>query len=224
MKFLAGFLAFVSSLYTGNQYNNSKVPLNTAIISYSETYFAPVVVEPGNFPRAKTVTVGNQSEKLKTFVASKIVSEPIPAPEVVLPPPPPVIVATPIITEGQYVLKTEPIVDWLSANLSFRGTGFEGDRTLPEITFDREYWRIEIFAYWAADVVAPKPAVEKDYFKIEFYEVVTNKLIHTITSESNESIHTFQSFKKPGKYYFKIYSKSPSQWEIMFTVSSKLVQ
>lgn len=220
MEFLAGFLMFLSSLYTGGDgHNNSKAPLNTAIISYSETYFAPVVVEPGNFPRAK------RSNTFAAPVAPKIIIESAPAPKPVSPPPP-VIVLPPqsIITEDPYVLKTEPIVNWLNANFSFRGTGFEGDRTLPEITFDREYWRIEIFAYWAADVMAPKPVVEKDYFKIEFYEAVTNKLIHTITSEKEESIHKFQSFKKPGKYYFKIYSKSPSQWEIMFTVSSKVVQ
>lgn len=232
MKFLAGLLAFISSLYTGeSQYNNSKplAPLNTAIISYSETYFAPAMVEPGNFPRAKTVTLINQtpinqSENIKTSITPKIVLEPVPTPNIILsvPLPAPLPVAVPPIIE--YVSKTEPVIDWLSTNFSFIGTSSEGDRTLPELTFDREYWRMEIFAYWAPNTTSPKPAIEKDYLKIEVYEAGTNKLIHTITSGSDESLHKFQSFKKAGKYYFKIYSKSPSQWEIIFTVSSKLAQ
>ncbi|MEK7087428.1 MAG: hypothetical protein AAB958_01865 [Patescibacteria group bacterium] len=232
MKFLAGFLAFISSLYTGgdSQYNNSKslAPLNTAIVSYSETYFAPAVAEPGNFPKAKAVTLVNQSgsENIKNPIEPKIVPEPV------LPSPPPLPITIPPISIStplppptiEYVLKTEPIIDWLGTNFSFMGTSFEGDRTLPELTFDREYWRMEIFAYWAPNIIPPKPVIEKDYVKIEVYEAGTSKLIHTITSEGEESIHKFQSFKMAGKYYFKIYSKSPSQWEIKFTVSSKIAQ
>lgn len=238
MKFLAGFLAFISSLYTGeSQYNNSKTlaPLNNAIISYSETYFAPAMAEPGNFPRAKTITLINQPENIKTFITPKIVLEPVPTPNIILPIPLPAplpVTITPILIPSpppplltiEYVSKTEPVIDWLSTNFSFIGTSSEGDRTLPELIFDREYWRMEIFAYWAPNTTSPKPAIEKDYLKIEVYEAGTNKLIHTITSGSDESLHKFQSFKKAGKYYFKIYSKSPSQWEIIFTVSSKLAQ
>lgn len=228
MKFLAGLLAFISSLYTGeSQYNNSKpsLPLNTAIISYSETYFAPAMAEPGNFPKAKTVTLINRSENIKTSITPKVVLEPVvSAPNIILPVPLPAPLPVAIPPNIEYVSKTEPVIDWLSTNFSFIGTSSEGDRTLPELTFDREYWRMEIFAYWAPNITPPKPAIEKDYLEIEVYEAGTNKLIHTITSENDESLHKFQSFKKAGKYYFKIYSKSPSQWEIIFTVSSKLAQ
>ncbi len=220
MKFLAGFLAFISSFFAGDSPPKPQ-PLNSSIIAFHETYFAPAVAEPGNFPFTKTVTIAavENSEKEPT---KPVTAPPPPPPALVLPPAPAPI--APLPPEDPYVLKTEPIVNWLSTNFSFKGTSSESDRTLPELTFDREYWRMEIFAYWAPDVIPPKPTLEKDYVKIEVYEAGTNKLIYTMVSGNDESIHKFQSFKKPGKYYFKTYSKSPSQWEMTFTVSSKIAQ
>lgn len=217
MKFLAGLLAIISSFFAGDSSPESQpLPLNTAVVAYHQTYFAPAVAEPGNFPWVK-----------KTSISTNV---PAPTPVVTPPPPTPVLppTPTPVIPvaepEDLYVVKTEPILSWLSMNLNFTGTSFDGDRTLPEITFNREYWRMEVFAYWAPSVIPPKPNLEKDYVKIEVYEAGTNKLVYTMTSGSDESFHKFQSFKKPGKYYFKVYSKSPSQWEIIFTVSPKIAQ
>lgn len=210
MKFLAGLLAIISGFFAGDSPPElqSPPPLNTAVVAYHQTYFAPAVAEPGNFPWAKKILI--------------VAPPPLPAPPVLPPAPAPVIpVAEP---EDPYVVKTEPILSWLSMNLNFTGTSFDGDRTLPEITFNREYWRIEVFAYWAPGVIPPKPTLEKDYVKIEVYEAGTNKLVYTMTSGKDESFHKFQSFKKPGKYYFKVYSKSPSQWEIIFAVSPKIAQ
>ncbi len=220
MKFLAGLLALISSFFTGDSPSKSQlpVPLNTAIIAYHQTYFAPAVAEPGNFPFTKSVKI---AENFPIKAPSTPILPLVPAPMPIAPPPVPIIVLPP---EDPYVVKTEPIINWLNTNFGFTGTSSEGDRTLPELTFDREYWRMEVFAYWAPNVVPPKPALEKDYVKIEIYEAGTNKLIYTITSGNEESSHKFQSFRKPGKYYLKVYSKSPSQWEITFTVSSKIAQ
>jgi len=226
MKFLSGLLAFISSLYAGeSQYNKSLPPLNTAIISYSETYFAPAVAEPGNFPRAKTIA-SNKSENAKISETPSVIFVPNTVLAPVLPPLPPVPVVVLLQTEPEdpYLPKIEPITDWLSANLSFIGKSSEGDRTLPELTFDREYWRMEVLSYWAPNVTPPKPTLEKDYVKIEVYEVGTSKLIYTMASGNDEAMHKYQIFKKAGKYYFKVYSKSPSQWEITFTVSPKLAK
>lgn len=214
MEFLAGFLAFISSLYTGgDQYNDSKAPLNTAIISYSETYFAPVVVEPGSFPRAK-------GSNISAPVASKVVIEPAPVSKPVLPPPPPPpppqVVPPPPPTPAvdPYLANPEPIVDWYMP-VTFRRDSIDNS-ALPEMIFSREFWRIEVLAYWAPGSLS-KTSVEKDYFKLEVYEKTTDILIYTMTSGTEETIHKFQAFKKPGTYYFKTYLKNPSQFEITFT-------
>lgn len=235
MRFISGLLAFISSLFVAGE-QPSKLPapvvLDSRLIAYHETYFAPVVAEPGNFPFTKKQTTNKESELLKSPVVIKV---PIPTPVItppaqIMPPTPapatpaPVVVLPPIEQEDPYLPKIEPITDWLSANLSFLGKSSEGDRTLPDITFDREYWRAEAFSYWAPEVTPPKPKVEKDYFKMEVYESGTNKLIYTMTSGVNDAMHRSQIFKKAGKYYFKVYSQPPSQWEITFTVSPKLAQ
>lgn len=234
MKFLSGLLAFISSLFiVGESPSKLSTPisLNTDPIAYQETYFAPVVAEPGNFPFTKKIITEKTNEEVKPKQSIPTVVTPVEPPiqniavaPPPLPPPLPLVVLPPAEPEDPYLPKTEPITDWLSANLSFLGKSSEGDRTLPDITFDREYWRAEVFSYWATDVAPPKPAVEKDYFKMEVYESGTNKLIYTMTSGVDDSMHRSQVFKKAGKYYAKIYSKPPSQWEITFTVSPKLAQ
>lgn len=227
MKFLSGLLAFISSLFIAGESPSkpsTPISLNTDPITYQETYFAPVVAEPGNFPFAKKQ---NNKESEPTLPIPVIIPIQPPIQTIITPPPPPpapTVVLTPAEPEDPYLPKVEPVTGWLSANLSFLGKSSEGDRTLPDVTFDREYWRAEVFSYWAPEVTPPKPKVEKDYFKMEVYESGTNKLIYTMTSDVNDSMHRSQVFKKAGKYYFKIYSKPPSQWEITFTVSPKLAQ
>lgn len=238
MKFLSGLLAFISSLFIAGESPSkplTPISLNTDLITYQETYFAPVVAEPGNFPFAKKLN-NKESDSSVSLTPEKITT-PLPAPviipvqpptqTIITPPPPhpaPIVVLPPAEPEDPYLPKTEPVTDWLSANLSFLGKSSEGDRTLPDLTFDREYWRAEVFSYWAPEVTPPKPKVEKDYFKMEVYESGTNKLIYTMKSGVDDSMHRSQVFKKAGKYYFKIYSQPPSQWEITFTVSPKLAQ
>ena len=225
MKLLSGLLAFISSLFiAGDQESKplSPITLDNNLIAYHETYFAPVVAEPGNFPFTKKINKEPDSLPITELKKESLAIITPPKPVVVLPPP--VVVLPPAEPEDPYLPKIEPIVDWLNANLSFIGKSSEGDRTLPELTFDREYWRMEVLSYWAPNVTPPKPAIEKDYFKIEVYEVGTNKLIYTITSGSDEVMHKFQVFKKAGKYYFKVYSKPPSQWEMTLTVSPKLAK
>jgi len=225
MKFLSGLLAFISSLFIAGEPEPktlSPVTLDTNLIAYHETYFAPAMAEPGNFPFAKKTNKDPnslQSSNLKIEPLAPVIAPPPPIEPVV-----PVVVLPPAESEDPYLPKIDPITNWLNANLSFLGKSSEGDRTLPEITIDREYWRIEVFSYWAPDVMPPKPAIEKDYFKIEVYEAGTNKLIYTMTSDIDEAMHKSQIFKKAGKYYFKVYSKPPSQWEMTMTVSPKLAK
>ena len=219
MKYLISLLASLFSLLGIANKPNVVPPLNTAIISYYETYYAPAVAEPGNFPKAKTVNSESQSKE-----TSPVPITPPPLPPVVnIPPPPPPIAAPP---QDPYLAIPEPITSWLSMNLTLAGNSIDPDnpRVLPEISFDREYWRIEVFAYWAPNVVPPKPDMQNDYFKLEIYEKGTDKLIYTMTSGSDESFHKFQAFRKPGIYYFKVYTVNPSQWEISFTASSKIAQ
>ena len=218
MKFLAGFLAFISSLYTTGEPSKPLVPLNTTIISYSETYFAPVVVEPGNFPRARSSILANQPKESETFVAPKIVIEPAPVPKPVLPPPPPPVTVLPppppAPTVETYLANPEPTVDWYMP-VTFRRDSTDNS-DLPEMIFSREFWRMEVLAYWAPGSLS-KTSAEKDYFKLEVYEKGTDALIYTMTSGTEEAMHKFQAFKKPGTYYFKTYLKNPSQFEITFT-------
>ena len=228
LKWLIGLLASVSAVFTGEiNKPNAAVPLNTAIISYQETYYAPSVADLGNFPWAKQIleTKTSTASTPKPTVVTQP-SAPAPAPAAPAPTPPPAPVLPPAPAGDPYLANPEPITTWLSMNLTLVGSSLDSEnpRTLPEITFDREYWRIEAFAYWAPDVIPPKPDIQSDYFKLEVYEKGTNKLIYTMASGSDETIHKFQSFRKPGTYYFKAYTKNPSKWEISFVVSPKIAQ
>lgn len=232
MKILTAFLAFISSLFVGNSSshkNLSALPLNADIISYNETYFAPAVAEPGNFPWPNQSKI-MKGEKEKTTAIQKLLPPPLLLKPVLMPSvvtmPTSTSVTAPLPTaplQDPYLMVQEPIATWFWYS-SFSGNSTDGDRILPEITFDREYWRIEVIAYWAPTITPPKPVVQKDYFKLEIYEKGTNKLVYTMISGTEETIHKFQVFKKPGAYYFKIYAKDPSQYEITFTISSKLAQ
>ncbi len=218
LEWLIGLLASISSVFViGVNKPNVAPPLNTAIITYQETYYAPVVTDLGNFPWPKKI-----SSEVQTSIAKP--TPPSPAPLPATPPPPPPPLSAP--PQDPYLAIPEPITSWLSMNLTLKGNSNDPDnpRILPEITFDREYWRMEIFAYWAPDVIPPKPLVENDYFKLEVYEKGTDKLIYTMTSNSNEAFHKSQAFRKPGTYYFKVYSKNPSEWEMSFVVSPKIAQ
>ncbi len=228
LKFLASLLASISSVFTtGANKPNVAPPLNTAIIAYQETYYVPVITDLGNFPWPKKI-----SSEVQTLIAKPTPTKPTPLPAPLPtspPPPPPSTPAIPPISappQDPYLAIPEPITPWLSMNLTLRGNSNDPDnpRTLPEITFDREYWRIEVFAYWASDIIPPKPPVENDYFKLEIYEKGTDKLIYTMTSGSDEAFHKLQALRKPGIYYFKVYPKNPSKWEISFVVSSKIAQ
>jgi len=224
LNWLIGLFASISTVFTnGANKSNVTPPLNTAIIAYQETYYVPVVADLGNFPWVKKIS------EAQTLTAKSILIKPVIPSLPPATPPPSLLPLTPlpqIEPEDPYLVKTEPIVAWLSMNLTLAGNSndSENPRTLPEIVFDREYWRMEAFAYWAPDVVPPKPDIQSDYFKLEVYEKGTNKLIYTMTSGSNELIHKFQSFRKPGTYYFKVHTKSPSKWEISFVVSPKIAQ
>ncbi len=224
LKWLIGLFASVSSVFTtGANKSNIAPPLNTAIITYQETYYAPVVADLENFPWAQKI-----SSEVQTLIAKPTPAKPtpLPAPLPMSPPPPPPPPPLSAPPQDPYLAIPEPTTSWLSMNLTLRGNSNDPDnpRTLPEITFDREYWRIEVFAYWASDVIPPKPPVENDYFKLEVYEKGTNKLIYTMTSGSNEAFHKLQALRKPGIYYFKVYSKNPSKWEMSFVVSPKIAQ
>ena len=221
LKWVTALLASISSLFVAGANKPSVAPpLNTAIIAYQETYYAPVVADPENFPQAKIIEVATKKTiATPTIKAPVVVTPPPTLPP--LPPPPPAIVP-----QDPYLAIPEPMISWLNMNITLIGNSNETEnpRVLPEILFDREYWRIEVFSYWASDVISLKPEIQSDYFKVEIYEKGTNKLIHTITSGKDESMHKFQSFRKPGTYYFKVYTKAPSKWEISFVVSSKMAQ
>lgn len=233
-KWIISLLASVSAIFTAGTNKSNIAPLNSAIIAYQQTYYAPAVADLGNFPRAhKTAgeTALTESEKAAPITASVISQpksfpspNPIPTPTPTPPLSAPASPAPTIPPQDSYLATPAPIVDWLNMNLTLKGNGLDGDRTLPEITFDREYWRIEVFAYWASNSMPPKPATEKDYFKLEIYEKGTDKLIYTMTSETDDAFHKYQYFRKPGTYYFKVYTKNPSEWEISFVVSPKLAK
>ncbi len=222
LEWLIGLLASVSSVFI-NEANKPNVapPLNTAIIAYQKTYYAPAVADLGNFPWAKKISEG------QILITKPILSLPLlPTPPPSLPPSSPTMPPVSAPPPDQYLAIPEPITPWLSMNLTFKGDSNNPDnpRTLPEVTFDREYWRIEVFAYWAPNVTPPKPDIQNDYFKLEVYEKGTDKLIYTMTSGSSEAIHKLQVFRKPGIYYFKVYTKNPSEWEISFVTSPKIAQ
>lgn len=218
MKFLAGLLAFISSFFAGDSLPKSQppLPLNTAIITYHQSYFAPAVAEPGNFPFTK-------STKIAESASVSVETPPVPVPILPLalapiappPPPPPAPVLPPAPVGDIYLANPEPIVNWY-VPITFQRNSTTDTTDLPEMTFNREFWRMEVLAYWAPKN-SSRPPVEKDYFKLEVYEKETNNLIYTMTSGTEESIHKFQAFKKSGTYYFKTNLKNPSQFEITFT-------
>ncbi len=223
LKWFTALLASVSSLFVATDRPNVAPPLNTAIIAYQETYYVPAVTDPDNFPRAKssTAVIDNQEVVVKKEVKITPPPAPIPTPPAppVAPPPAPTLPPTPV--GDPYLANPEPIVDWY-VPVTFRDNSANATGILPEMTFDREYWRMEVFAYWAPGGISKSP-VEKDYFKLEVYEKGTDKLIYTMTSGIEDSLHRFQAFKKPGTYYFKTFLKNPSQFEITFTFSGQAV-
>jgi len=104
LKFLIGLLASVSSVFTtGANKSNIAPPLNTAIIAYQETYYAPVVADLENFPWAQKI-----SSEVQTSVQTSIVK---PTPSL----PPPLLPATPPVSAPQdpYLAIPEPITPWL---------------------------------------------------------------------------------------------------------------
>ncbi|MEK7578523.1 MAG: hypothetical protein AAB456_02295 [Patescibacteria group bacterium] len=219
-KFLIGFLASVSSVFTnGANKSNTAPPLNTAIIAYRETYYVPVVAGLENFPWAK-----KNSETKTSTTKSIVVIKPtiMPPPQQTTPPPPPTE------PEDPYLSKQEPAINWLL--MQFTPNGYmmpikgSSDQTFSNFSTDREYWKIQVDANWISPNPNSKLPVEKDYFKLEVYEEGTNKLIYTMTSGTEEWYYKSQTFRKPGKYYFKIYSHIYGKYEINIFVSPKIAQ
>ncbi len=219
LKWLIGFLASISAVFTNgaNKPNVVVPPLNTAIIAYQETYYVPAVTNPGNFPWAKTAKIESQSTKQ---TPSAPVTSPPPPP--VTPPPPTPTASVP--PQDPYLANPEPIINWLRMDFILNGEGFEGTRTFSPISIDREYWKILYESYWISLNPTLKTPVETDYFKLEVYEQGTDKLIFSVSSGNNEWFHGTQTFKKPGKYYFKTYTKPVSKYEMNFLVSPKIAQ
>lgn len=233
MKWITTILATISVLFD-NQSTKIEVPvsLNSAIIAYTETYYAPAVADPDNFPYAKAVQfVATEKPKKEPPKKETKPVTPVPVPQLIqqtLPPvlPPPPLPASPAPVGDPYIALIEPVTPWLRMDFTFGGHGFETPqpREFSIIKIDREYWKIEVFAYWAVDITPLKPPVENDYFKLEVYEKQANKLIYTMTSGKEESFHKFQVFKKPGEYYFKTYTKPIMKYEINLFVSPKIAQ
>ncbi len=219
MKFLAGFLAFISSFFVGDSPPNPRPPLNTAIIAFQETYFAPAVAEPGNFPWAKNSALSSPAPSVPTT----------PPPPPPIAPPPPTPPPTPIDTGDPYIPQNIPFIEqstqWLKMDFSLNGNIYDNaEHSLYNITMDRKYWKADVFAYWAPGVLPPRPPLEKDYFKLEIYDEATQKLIYTMTSGNEENIHKSQIFKKASKYTFKAFAKTNGKYEINFFVSPKMAQ
>ncbi|HEY4495299.1 MAG TPA: hypothetical protein VJC01_02525 [Candidatus Paceibacterota bacterium] len=233
MKFLTGLLAFISSFFAGDSLPESQPlpPLNSSIIAFHETYFAPAVAEPGNFPFTKAIKF--EKEPIKPTIAP---SPPLPpAPAIVLPTapapivPPPPLPPTPIDAGDPYVPQNIPFVDqstqWLKMDFSLNGNIYDNaEHSLSNITMDREYWKVDVFTYWAPGILPPRPPLEIDYFKLEIYDEGTSKVIYTMTSGDEENIHKSQIFKKAGKYTFKAFAKTNGKYEINFLVSPKMAK
>ncbi|MFH1048075.1 MAG: hypothetical protein V1732_00235 [Patescibacteria group bacterium] len=217
LKWLIELFVSISSVFiNGADKPTAAPPLNAAIISYQETYYAPAVTDPGNFPWPKKI-----SSEAPISITKPTPSLPSPAPAPPLPVPlPPAPIGDP------YFALVEPAMAWLKMDFTLRGDGFENPqpREFSAIKIDREYWKIEVFSYWAVGVTPPKPPVENDYFKLEIYEKGTDKLIYTMSSGSDEAFHKFQAFKKPGEYYFKTYAKPVMKYEINLFVSPRIAQ
>ena len=223
MKFLAGLLAFISSFFSGDSLPESQPlpPLNSSIIAFHETYFAPAVAEPGNFPFTKSANIAPPPSS----PAPAIVLPTAPAPITPPPPPPP----TPVDTGDPYIPQNIPFVDqstqWLKMDFSLNGNIYDNaEHSLSNITMDREYWKVDVFTYWAPGILPPRPPLEIDYFKLEIYDEGTSKVIYTMTSGDEENIHKSQIFKKAGKYTFKAFAKTNGKYEINFLVSPKMAK
>lgn len=238
MKFLIELFASISSLFfsqTNKPDNNIVSPLNTAIISFQNTYYTPAVADPDNFPKAKSVVLAIQDTKVETKPVIKNSSPPVvvPLPTLPTPPlptsPPPPPPPAPIVNTGDpYILQNTAFIDqsiqWLKMDFSLNGSIYDGERSLSNIKIDREYWKVDVFTYWAPGVQPPRPPLEKDYFKLEIYDDENNKLIYTMTSGNDENIHKSQIFKKAGKYTFKASSKTNGQYEVNFLVSPTMAK
>ena len=227
MRFLAELLAALGSIFA----QEPKIqPLNTAVIAFSQTYYAPVATSPdilpGSYKNLKATIVDTESKE-KSVVKNPKPTPPPPAPPatVVTPPPapepPP---ALPVPVGDPYLAKPEPIINWLKMDYSFMGDGFEGTREFSPITIDREYWKIDVWVYWISINPTIKTPVEQDYFKIEIYEVGNSTPVFSAVSGKEEAFHMYQSFKKAGKYYFKTYTKPVSKYEINLYVSPTLAK
>lgn len=224
MKFLSGLLAIISSFFAGDSSIESQLPpLNTAIVAYHQTYFAPAVAEPGNFPWAKKTSVSTPAP---------VIAPPLPPPVLPLAPAPiapPLPPPAPIDMGDPYIPQNIPFVDqstqWLKMDFSLNGNIYDNaEHSLANITMDREYWKVDIFAYWAPGILPPRPPLEKDYFKLDIYDEEAKKVIYTMTSGNEENPHLSQIFKKPGKYTFKAFAKTNGKYEINFLVSPKMAQ
>ncbi|GEM_PF-3168116 len=229
MKWLIGLFATISGLMAGESKAPQPMPLNTAIIAYQETYYVSAIASPGNFPRAKQIR-STLVEEIKKETTVKPVLIPLPQPEIPSTPPPPLPPVLPALvdTGDPYIPNNTLFIDqstqWLKMNFSLNGSIYDGERSLSNIKIDREYWKVDIFTYWAPGIQPPRPPLEKDYFKLEIYDDENNKLIYTMTSGNDENIHKSQIFKKAGKYTFKASSKTNGQYEVSFLVSPTMAK
>lgn len=222
LEWLIGLLAFVSTVFTnGANKPNVVPPLNTAIIAYQQTYYAPAVADLGNFPWAKKISETKTTTTKPTVVIKPTVTPP-PQQTALTPPPPPTE------PEDPYLVKQEPSINWLL--MQFTPNGYmmpiKGslDQTFSNFSTDREYWKIQVDVNWVSPNPNAKLPPEKDYFKLEVYEEGTDKLIYTMASGTDEWYYKSQTFRKPGKYYFKIYSHVYGKYEINIFVSPKIAQ
>lgn len=234
MRYFIGLLSTLGSLFANEPVVQ---PLNTAVITFSQTYYAPVATSPdilpGSYKNLKANIVDTEPKE-KTVVKNPKPTPPPPPPApapVVVPPPPPLaaaivapVVTPPAPTGDPYLAKPEPIINWLKMDVTFMGDGFEGTREFSPITIDREYWKIDVWTYWLSINPTTKTPVEQDYFKIEVYEAGNSAPIFSAVSGKEESFHVYQSFKKAGKYYFKTYTKPVSKYEINLYVSQTLAK
>ncbi len=226
MKFLIDLFASISSLFFLHSNKPDKItvpPLNTAIISFQDTYYTPAVADPDNFPKVKSVLLATQAPVI-------VPPQPVvPPPPTTLPPPPPPPAPIVVDTGDPYVPQNIPFVDqstqWLKMDFSLNGNIYDNaEHSLSNITMDREYWKVDVFTYWAPGILPPRPPLEKDYFKLEIYDEGTKKVIYTMTSGSEENVHKSQIFKKPGKYTFKAFAKTNGSYEINFLVSPNMAK
>lgn len=225
MKWLATILAAISVLFNNEAPKvETPVSLNTAIIAYTDTYYAPAVADPDNFPYEKTV---------KFVAAEKSKKEMKPTTPILIPQPmPPAPLTLPASSTPQqsdvYLATSEPVgVNWLHLfafpnghSLPIKGNE---DQTLSGFITDREYWKIQIDVNWVSPNPNAKLPAEKDYFKLETYEEGTNKLIYSTSSGNEEWFYKTITFRKPGKYYFKIFGHPYSSYAIDFFASSKII-